>query len=399
MERPRDESAPLSVYPSQLKRFERVQLTIHPKLALSISNADPITLDREEDQLIQNKIVALKAEQRTWRAEQLELTAPFFVTLLEPGTYRFKYVNSASKQEILSNEFVVSNDFSPDYFFHAFPGVTGIGAKVKCKFHFPNYHFYQNTNLDSLAFCSDDTNEIVESVALTSLQNKTEWESTIPETGGSYSFRYYYLSPTNELCRSSSVFANSVEISPRSLRPDIKSVRIKWNTSKTDEEDELVMLILKNGGEERLKSWKPTDFATRSITLQREDFPSSGTFVFRYIAAHIPKMQCTLAVLDANRLDTSEEEIVRKSPVRRDRRPPSWMPDFLANHCTKCNATFSVLHRKHHCRCCGRIFCSGCSSRKAALPMFGEKSLATKKQRVCDSCFIDVQLWNVQKFK
>ena len=37
-----------------------------------------------------------------------------------------------------------------------------------------------------------------------------------------------------------------------------------------------------------------------------------------------------------------------------------WMPDNSARTCHNCRKTFSVLVRRHHCRSCGRIFCSAC---------------------------------------
>mmetsp|Transcript_29853 Transcript_29853/g.50945 ORF Transcript_29853/g.50945 Transcript_29853/m.50945 type:complete len:2213 (+) Transcript_29853:89-6727(+) len=39
-----------------------------------------------------------------------------------------------------------------------------------------------------------------------------------------------------------------------------------------------------------------------------------------------------------------------------------WMPDKLCKHCYSCEAPFTVLRRKHHCRVCGMIFCSTCSA-------------------------------------
>ena len=43
------------------------------------------------------------------------------------------------------------------------------------------------------------------------------------------------------------------------------------------------------------------------------------------------------------------------------RKPAVWMPDKRFDRCFKCNIQFSFLIRKHHCRSCGRIFCSECS--------------------------------------
>eukprot|EP00804_Cyclotella_cryptica_P008084 CCRYP_004583-RD/>CCRYP_004583-RD protein AED:0.04 eAED:0.04 QI:1013/1/1/1/0.87/0.66/9/209/1984 len=39
-----------------------------------------------------------------------------------------------------------------------------------------------------------------------------------------------------------------------------------------------------------------------------------------------------------------------------------WMPDSLCKQCYSCEAPFTMLRRKHHCRLCGMIFCAGCSA-------------------------------------
>ena len=39
-----------------------------------------------------------------------------------------------------------------------------------------------------------------------------------------------------------------------------------------------------------------------------------------------------------------------------------WMPDNLCKHCYSCEAPFTLIRRKHHCRLCGMIFCSACSA-------------------------------------
>jgi hypothetical protein len=39
-----------------------------------------------------------------------------------------------------------------------------------------------------------------------------------------------------------------------------------------------------------------------------------------------------------------------------------WVDDNSVTKCYKCNKTFSLIYRRHHCRACGRIFCSNCST-------------------------------------
>ncbi len=62
--------------------------------------------------------------------------------------------------------------------------------------------------------------------------------------------------------------------------------------------------------------------------------------------------------------------------------PPVWVPDRRVTMCQKCAVEFTVLVRRHHCRSCGQVICSSCSSNKAPL-----RYLEFNSARVCDSCF------------
>nr|XP_018906612.1 PREDICTED: lateral signaling target protein 2 homolog isoform X1 [Bemisia tabaci] len=63
---------------------------------------------------------------------------------------------------------------------------------------------------------------------------------------------------------------------------------------------------------------------------------------------------------------------------------PAWVPDDLAPHCMACDASFTVVRRRHHCRNCGKVFCARCSSNSVPLPRYGH----VKPVRVCNRCFI-----------
>lgn len=59
----------------------------------------------------------------------------------------------------------------------------------------------------------------------------------------------------------------------------------------------------------------------------------------------------------------------------------AWRKDKHAKTCQHCKRVFSVALGKHHCRCCGRIFCSECTE--------GEKLQLdpyTKPVRCCNAC-------------
>lgn len=57
-----------------------------------------------------------------------------------------------------------------------------------------------------------------------------------------------------------------------------------------------------------------------------------------------------------------------------------WKPDRDAQRCGKCEKSFSLVRRRHHCRACGDVFCSQCSSSRAPVPAY--KSVC----RVCVVC-------------
>lgn len=64
--------------------------------------------------------------------------------------------------------------------------------------------------------------------------------------------------------------------------------------------------------------------------------------------------------------------------------PPPWIPDDMAPRCMSCQAIFTVMRRRHHCRNCGKIFCGRCSSNSVPLPRYGH----VKPVRVCNRCFL-----------
>eukprot|EP00743_Colponemidia_sp_Colp-15_P009157 GILK01009991.1.p1 GENE.GILK01009991.1~~GILK01009991.1.p1 ORF type:complete len:1198 (-),score=260.65 GILK01009991.1:77-3361(-) len=57
---------------------------------------------------------------------------------------------------------------------------------------------------------------------------------------------------------------------------------------------------------------------------------------------------------------------------------PVWVPDSLQNSCTNCHESFSLFRRKHHCRLCGQVVCSSCSSQRVWI----HESMS----RICNSC-------------
>ncbi|XP_034951437.1 myotubularin-related protein 3 [Chelonus insularis] len=63
--------------------------------------------------------------------------------------------------------------------------------------------------------------------------------------------------------------------------------------------------------------------------------------------------------------------------------PTLWVPDHAVNRCMGCDTQFWLGRRKHHCRCCGKIFCADCSENSTPLP----SEQLYNPVRVCSECF------------
>ncbi|XP_046642401.1 myotubularin-related protein 3-like isoform X3 [Daphnia pulicaria] len=78
--------------------------------------------------------------------------------------------------------------------------------------------------------------------------------------------------------------------------------------------------------------------------------------------------------------NVDEKEIGDKAPVG----PPIlWVPDHLAPSCMRCSTPFWMARRRHHCRNCGKVFCSECADRDLPLP---HQNLF-QPVRVCNVCY------------
>ncbi|XP_072272323.1 zinc finger FYVE domain-containing protein 16 isoform X2 [Pyxicephalus adspersus] len=62
-------------------------------------------------------------------------------------------------------------------------------------------------------------------------------------------------------------------------------------------------------------------------------------------------------------------------------RQPMWIPDSEAPNCMNCSIKFTFTKRRHHCRACGKVFCSVCCSQKCKLQYL------EKEARVCVICY------------
>ncbi|KAK0404001.1 hypothetical protein QR680_017234 [Steinernema hermaphroditum] len=65
-----------------------------------------------------------------------------------------------------------------------------------------------------------------------------------------------------------------------------------------------------------------------------------------------------------------------------------WMPDSTGKECYECQEKFTAFRRRHHCRLCGQIFCSKCSSAQvpgALLGYMGDLRLCSYCARIVES--------------
>ena len=62
---------------------------------------------------------------------------------------------------------------------------------------------------------------------------------------------------------------------------------------------------------------------------------------------------------------------------------PRWIPDNEATECMRCRKIkFSTIQRRHHCRKCGFVVCSNCSTNRSVM-----ENQSSKPLRVCDTCY------------
>eukprot|EP00897_Mesotaenium_endlicherianum_P009455 jgi/Mesen1/8538/ME000484S07921 len=72
------------------------------------------------------------------------------------------------------------------------------------------------------------------------------------------------------------------------------------------------------------------------------------------------------------------------SPAANNDRPV-WQSNKESSTCTKCEREFTIYHRRHHCRGCGRLVCDKCSAYRIALPeAYG---CGAGPLRACAACY------------
>ncbi|CAH1175861.1 unnamed protein product [Phaedon cochleariae] len=64
-----------------------------------------------------------------------------------------------------------------------------------------------------------------------------------------------------------------------------------------------------------------------------------------------------------------------------------WLKDEGCDRCAGCSVKFTVYERKHHCRNCGRVFCSKCSRFESEI----SRLRILKPVRVCQGCYAQLK--------
>lgn len=71
-----------------------------------------------------------------------------------------------------------------------------------------------------------------------------------------------------------------------------------------------------------------------------------------------------------------------------------WEKDENVTQCLSCGIKFSFLVRRHHCRCCGRIYCATCCSKfawydknRVKVVLKSPAEYEMEPYRTCDSCY------------
>ncbi|CRK95414.1 CLUMA_CG008691, isoform A [Clunio marinus] len=109
---------------------------------------------------------------------------------------------------------------------------------------------------------------------------------------------------------------------------------------------------------------------------------NNGTFKDKAAASnHSDDMHPVVDCISENS-NCSWEAIDEKNPAF----PTLWVPDHAITRCQSCQIEFWLGRRRHHCRCCGQIFCGDCSQYFAPIP----KESFMEPVRLCGSCYQNV---------
>ena len=78
-----------------------------------------------------------------------------------------------------------------------------------------------------------------------------------------------------------------------------------------------------------------------------------------------------------------------KSPFKNLDKKVHWVPNKAIKICSNCSKKFSVFKRKHHCRICGKIYCSDCV-KPIQIPSV-KQVLFNRRFKICCKCQQDAK--------
>jgi len=89
-------------------------------------------------------------------------------------------------------------------------------------------------------------------------------------------------------------------------------------------------------------------------------------------------------------LSEDQKQNIEVSKRRRESRDvrfskPLWIPDHASSNCSICDRKFTIIFRRHHCRCCGSLVCQICAPKKNTKPI--PKLGFREPVRHCRNCF------------
>lgn len=118
--------------------------------------------------------------------------------------------------------------------------------------------------------------------------------------------------------------------------------------------------------------------STRSFTLRARNSNEYGDWVRSLQTAIEDNNQRQLTFATFRSVDSSNSY----DSLKLGQEAPVWIQDKRTTMCQICTAEFTMTFRRHHCRSCGKVVCSKCSSNKAPLAY-----LQFRCERVCKQCF------------
>merc|ERR1712137_221216 len=96
-----------------------------------------------------------------------------------------------------------------------------------------------------------------------------------------------------------------------------------------------------------------------------------------------PFSDSSFELRDASQPSIESTDSLRRREGRSKDWRPHWIDDTQVDQCAECHCSFGLQIRKHHCRSCGGVFCSQCTTKRTPLHFHHY----ARPVRVCGACF------------